>query len=1006
LLLLLAVPGARAEDLKSSAWVHRAWQTENGLPDNGVSGVTQTPDGYLWVATKGGLQRFNGKEFETVPLGRYPGLKSRAVRAMCLDRSGKLWVSMERGPVLYLSARDGKISSIESGVPNIQVRRILEDGKGAIWMIAPNNIISISGDRLTTMEWEKGEPEIFDPSAASDGQGNIWLAGRERIGMIRNGRFESRPLPGGENLLLGDSRAGGPWLVAGSRLMKLQAEISGEPEEVRQLPDGLLAEILFEDHEGVLWIGTKHSGLWRLAKGVMEKIPTSDLSIESLCEDREGNLWVGTSGGGLNLVRRRIAEMLTPPVRLPFAAVTSVCQDSDGHLWVVGSNGEVAREKSGSWETMTNFHAQATCVTAGPGGEVWVGTESQGVWQPQNGVWQRLNKKGDLPSSQVRSVMHGANGDVWITTDRPFRLTRLRDGVFVTLDGPMLLGAIRALAETPDGQVWAGTANGEILRVEGDHMVTVVASNAARPLLSVRSLLATEDGSLWIAFAGDGIGWLKNGDFRLITTAHGLRDNYISQLVADRHGGMWISANRGLFRAELWELLNVAQGKSERLRCREYGRSEALPSLQPSRNNSPSTCLLDDGRVCFAMTNGLLMVRPENARHNPLPPPVVIEEVDINEQTTARYGGEVFQKNTEEQVLPSSVGKDLAFDVPPTHEQLSFRFAALSYSSPENVQFRYRLEGFENEWNWTQDEVRVKYPRLPAGDYEFQVSASNSDGVWSDPGARVRLRVWPHFWETWWFKIGGGVATVIVTAGVVFLAGRRRYRRKLRELWERQAVEQERARIARDIHDDLGSSLTRISLLSRPGGDFSNEEPPEQEKLGRIFEISQQLMRAMGEVIWAVTPRNDSLDALANYLSDYAREFLALAGIRCRLDVPLELPDRQLSAKVRHSVFLAFKESLNNVIKHSGAHEVRIRFTPRPDGFELWVEDDGRGIPESSASGHGLGNMQDRMDEIGGTCEVSQGPEGGGRIIFKAPLQPMPHSAAAVHKIPRPRGHS
>lgn len=991
-ILILTSRGTLAADPVSAGWVYRTWQTEDGLPDNSVSGVVQSSDAYLWVATKGGLQRFNGREFETVPMARYPGVRSIAVRAIEMDRRGNLWIATERGPVIRLGPRESRIFSEDSGIPPTLMRRIVEDRDGAVWLVMQEKIVKITGDEVETQGPERGVPLLLDPTAATDGDGNVWLSGKQGLGVMRDGHFlrVPVPVPSDVRLVLGDSPAGGPWLAAGHRVLKFRTPDTLEPERIALLPEGTEPEVLFEDSGGALWIGTRQTGLWRWAKGVPERIPTSDPSISSLSEDQEGNLWVGTTGGGLNMLRRRVASVDRFPESLPFPSVISVCEDGKGRLWAVGAKGELAVRGPDGWHSPPDFTAAATCVTAGHGGEVVVGTRDSGLWGMSAGAWQRIDLRAELPSSHVRSVMAATTGDLWVATDFPNRVCRLKEDGILTLEGPPGLGAIRALEEDAGGRIWAGSASGEVLRVEGGNLVTVLKPDSTSPLLSVRDLHATADGSLWIGFAGDGIGRIKDGVFRKITSAQGLRDDFVSQLLVDGRGSMWIAANRGLFEVKVADLLQVAQGTAERIHCRAYGRSEGLPSLQPSRNHSPSSCRLSDGRLCFAMLNGLLMVQPGEIREQNSPPGVVMEEVSLDGRTRARYGGEIFRRDDEPQIPHSLADRDFLLEVPPTHEQLMFRFAALTYSSPENVQFRYRLKGLENEWIQTRSDTRIRYPRLPAGDYEFEVGASGSNGLWSSNSTKVRLRVLPFFWETWWFRIGGGVATVLVTAGVVFLAARTRHRRQLRELRSREAIEQERARIARDIHDELGASLTRISLLSRPPSPGSEPTSAASDHLGRIHGISQQLVRSMGEVIWAVTPRNDSLDALANYLGDYAREFLALAGIRCRLDVPLELPSRQLSAKVRHNVFLAFKESLNNVVKHAGAREVKVRFIPGPEGFEVWVEDDGCGIPSSPGRGHGLGNMQDRMADIGGTCELSQAPGGGSRIVFKVGFHPEP----------------
>jgi hypothetical protein len=336
----------------------------------------------------------------------------------------------------------------------------------------------------------------------------------------------------------------------------------------------------------------------------------------------------------------------------------------------------------------------------------------------------------------------------------------------------------------------------------------------------------------------------------------------------------------------------------------------------------------------------------------------------------------------------------------PDHRKLDIDFAALSYVSPESVRYRYRLSRFDTDWVEAGPGHRATYPRLPAGNYEFRVIACNNSGVWNETGATLALTVSPFFWETWWFKIGSGTVTLAGLASGVALVARRRYRRKLRQLEARRALEQERARIARDIHDDLGASLTRISLLSQPAGGGAGDMETATANLAQIYHTARDLTQAMGEVVWAVNPAHDTLDSLANYLSQYAQSFLKLARIRCRLEMPMQLSKLPVSAEVRHNLFLAFKEALNNVVKYAAASEVQIALIPGDSGFELRVTDNGRGFSASTQEpappgqpvpaatlGYGLGNMRRRLEEIGGRCELQSEPGRGTRLSFHVHLK-------------------
>jgi signal transduction histidine kinase len=301
------------------------------------------------------------------------------------------------------------------------------------------------------------------------------------------------------------------------------------------------------------------------------------------------------------------------------------------------------------------------------------------------------------------------------------------------------------------------------------------------------------------------------------------------------------------------------------------------------------------------------------------------------------------------------------------------------------MRFRHRLEGLEMQWNEAGSARIAPYSYLPPGDYTFQVTACNNDGVWSETGARVSFRLLPHFWQTWWFRAGslGGASVLLAAGAVTFL--RRRHRRKLDLIERQRAVDRERMRIAQDIHDDLGANLTRISLLSQSALGRLKGEAPAASDIQRIHQTAHDLTRALDEIVWAVNPRHDTLSSLVNYLTNYVEETLEPAGMRLSLDMPLSLPAWPLKVEVRHNLFLAAKEALNNVLKHAQATELRMSLKLADHGFTLELADNGCGFAVST-EGNGLGNMRHRMRDIGGDCQITSAPAQGTRIRFTVPV--------------------
>jgi len=314
------------------------------------------------------------------------------------------------------------------------------------------------------------------------------------------------------------------------------------------------------------------------------------------------------------------------------------------------------------------------------------------------------------------------------------------------------------------------------------------------------------------------------------------------------------------------------------------------------------------------------------------------------------------------------------------------------------VRFKYRLEGLEPDWVDAGTKRSANYSHIPPGTYKFHVTACNSDGIWNDSGATLAFTVQPFFWQKWWFRIPAGLMVVALLAGAaasgVLWIARRRMRLKLERLERLRAVEHERARIAQDIHDNLGANLTRISLLSESAHNELENPAQAAVQLERIYDTTRELTRAMDEIVWAVNPQHDTLDSLASYLGNFAQEFLGSLDVRCRLDVPLQLPQWPVTAEVRHNLFLAFKEALHNVVKHAAASEVYVSLTTGADAFILVIRDDGKGfapdvLPEEGrreasriARGHGLANMRKRLAQIGGHCEIRSSPGKGTEVKF------------------------
>jgi signal transduction histidine kinase/streptogramin lyase len=706
-----------------------------------------------------------------------------------------------------------------------------------------------------------------------------------------------------------------------------------------------------------------------------------------VCEDREGNVWVGTGNGGLAQLRAVNFRVLGPPDQWQGRAVLSIATGHDGAMWIGTEGAGLYRFQDGNWD---NFEFSAGIsnryvwsVTPDASGRIWAGTWGGGLFV-QDGT--RFNGAPGLDdfAEPVAALLASTGGKMWLGTR--VGLLQFESGRMTWLGrAPELFSPdVRAVREGPDGAIWFGMAGGGLGCFKQGTLKQFRISDGLSSDF-VQCLRFDADGALWIGTLGGGLNRLKDGRFATIGTSRGIPDDAICDIEDDGRSNFWFSSHGGIFRVSKDDLNGCADGVFPQVRCLIYGKGDGLPTLECSGGFQPAGCKTSDGRLWFPTSKGLVVVDPNEVNVNRLQPPVIIEELLVDGQPVA---------------LDAAGGGRLR--IPAGRNRVEFHYTGLSFVVPEKVRFQYWLEGgLDAGWvNAADGGIKrvAEFNYLRPGDYTFHVRACNNDEVWNEAGVSMSFTLLPHFWQTWWFRAFNGVLAMAAVAGVVWFNLQRRMRRKLERLERQRAIERERERIAKDIHDDLGASLTRITMLSQSAQVNLDNPKAAAANLNRIYGTARELTRAMDEIVWAVNPRHDTLDSLASYLGKFAQDFLHAANVRCRLDVPVQLPAWPLTAEVRHNLFLAVKEALHNVVKHAAATEVRVALAVEPRVFVFTVQDNGNGFVEQQAAdllpdperivhGYGLANMRKRLAEIGGRCEIESPPGQGTKVRFTVPVE-------------------
>jgi signal transduction histidine kinase/streptogramin lyase len=697
--------------------------------------------------------------------------------------------------------------------------------------------------------------------------------------------------------------------------------------------------------------------------------------VISLCQDREGDLWSGT-GSGLVMMRPNNIRTLSPPDQWKGRAALSVCAGGDGALWVGTEGAGLYRFQNGVW---TNFNtAQGILnpyiwsLAEDASGRLWAGTWGGGLFVQNDGSFHFA--PGMEKITQPMPSLLPTPEALWIGTTAGLLRYQNGDTARFNSKAGQTLDDVRAISRDRQGAIWFGTAGDGLACLQGQ---TIRQFKKSEGLSSdfIECLHFDAEGTLWIGTFGGGLNRFKDGHFAIINRNQGLPNNVIGDIEDDDHGFFWMSSFGGIMRVSEADLNECADGKIQKVHCLTYGINDGLPTLECTEGLQPAGCKTPDGHLWFTTGKGVASVDPANMTTNFLPPPVIIEEMRVDDKPFA-----------------SGTFAAALLKIPPGRHRLEFQYTGLSLVAPEKVRFKYRLKGFDDDWVDAGTKRLASYNYIPPGNYFFQVIACNNDYVWNETGANLVFIVLPFFWQTSWFRFSAMALVIAASGGLVWFDTRRRMRRKLALAERQRDIERERARIARDIHDDLGVHLTRITMISESarGGSLNAERAA--KGLGKIYDMACELTRSMDEIVWAVNPRHDTLESLATYLEKFAQDWLAVVGIRFRLDFPVQFPEWRLTSEVRHNLFLACKEALHNVVKHSAATEVSIRLVLNKLAFELSVEDNGRGFLSDTSgrmlSGNGLENMRRRLSEIGGICEIQSEPGKGTRVIFSIWLKP------------------
>jgi ligand-binding sensor domain-containing protein/signal transduction histidine kinase len=830
-----------------------AWTTTSGLPQNTITAIAQTRDGYLWIGSFGGLARFDGARFVVFDKSTTPGLRNSGVHALLADRDGGLWVGTNGGGLTWLKDGTARTYVMADGLGADVVRSLFQDSKGRVWAGTNGGLSLLEGERFRTWNAANGFTSNVVRAIREDAQGALWIGTNgEGLFRMQDGQFtrftRKDGLPSDLVFSLAFDKDGALWVGTNGGGLARYADgkfrLHGREEGL----DGDIIWSLLPDDSGSLWVGTYGAGLFRREgerfRGLTTRTGLSSDFVRALWQDHEGSLWIGTNTGGLARLRDGKFTTYTTREGLPNDIAKTVLADADGSVWVGTSGGGLARLKDGAFQTWSRReglpHDFVQALLRDRAGGLWVGTNGGGVARFADGRFRTYTSRDGLVDDHVSALVQDGEGAVWIGTNAG-GLSRFKDGAFTPFTRKDGLGANLVMAMLVDrqGALWVGTDGGGVTRIRDGkpHTFTVADGLAADSILC---LYEDAVGEVWVGTSGGGLSHLQGERFTTVSSREGLHDDVVFAILEDGKGGFWLSGNRGLSRVERSALLAGATGT--RIVPQVFGVADGMKSNECSGVSQPAATRLPDGRLVFPTTRGIVIVDPGHLPRNERAPEVQVEELLAG---GASYSGE-------------------RRELPPGAGNWELRFTALSFLAPQRVQFKYRLKGFDDDWVDAGTRRSAFYTQVPPGTYDFEVLAANNDGVWSEAPARTVITLRPRFHQTRLFYVI--VAASLLLAGALGYAVHVRGLHARRRELERLVQERTRALTEQTEIAEKATAL-KTELLQIAAHDLKN---PLQVVLGHaeMAEVSGREGRPTGEFIGHIHQAAERMLAILTRLLD------------------------------------------------------------------------------------------------------------------------------------------
>lgn len=957
--LYAADASALDRDWTLAQYLRERWSAERGYPGGPVHALAQTPDGYLWIAAERGLVRFDGLSFRLFAADHDAPGAGAGVLGLAVDGRGQLWARLQAPALGRLSGDALRIGPSGPDARGAVVTAMHARRDGALLVATlGQGVLVMQGSTFATLVPPTAMPNSFVLSMAET-SGVLWLGTRdsgllrvESTGITRvteglpDMKVNAIVATGDAELLIGTDRGLARWTRHG---IVRDAELL----EMGETP--VLAMV--RDVDGGLWVAAGAQGLRRLARGRVERLSADaePASITTVFEDRERNIWIG-SERGLELLRDGAFLSLSAREGLPAGAAGAVHVDDAGGTWVAHSAGGLFELRDGMAHRvpLPVLDGDVIYSIAGHSRELWLGRRHGGLTRLRRsgGVFaaETFTTRDGLPQNSVYAVCRARDGTVWAGTlsGGVAHLGAAPPRVYTTADG-LTSNTVNAIAEGEDGIMWFATPTGVSALTPGGWRRYTRADG----LPSSDALTLFEDSAhrVWIGTSA-GVAYVERGQLQVPAGVPSSLRGAIVGLAEDRLGWLWISTSERVLRVRLEKLAGGAVTDAD---VAEYGVEDGLTALEGVRRFR-SVAADPRGRVWMATIRGLAGADPVHAAAAAAAPAAHVTSLVVDG-------------------APVPIGSDIA----PGSRRVALGFAGVSLARPGAVRYRYRLDGFDDDWSDVVSAREAVYTNLAPGPYRFHVMASSSDGAWNGTEASLAFAVEPALWQTRWFQASLATLALVMAWGLYRLRLRQMSRQMRTRFEERLA---ERTRIAQELHDTLLQGFISASMQLHVAADAVPAESPARKSLDGVHALMRRVIDQGRQAVNGLRAEPESGVTLDEAFARLPVELAPASSVE--YDIQVVGDRRALHPLVHDGVYRIGREAVVNAYRHADAKRIEVALEYGSSEFRLRVRDDGRGIDEpvrrAGRVGHwGLTGMRERADDIGARLTLwSQVPVGTG----------------------------